>query len=162
MSLSKSVKSIRSKDAFVLSFYSLNCHKKILNSLKANNIKCTVFNNIESEPEIDIISQGRTTAISCCADCIAALGGGSVLDTCKVIAAGAKMPKRKIKNLLHKFIYVGRKTLPVIAVPSTSGTGAEINVGAVGKNKNKKVMKSSTVVMGLNVPCNIKARQKGR
>ncbi|RXE60601.1 iron-containing alcohol dehydrogenase [Acetivibrio mesophilus] len=54
--------------------FSLGYHEKILNSLKANNIKCAVFNNIASEPTVDIISEGRTTAINCCADCIIALG----------------------------------------------------------------------------------------
>jgi len=42
--------------------YSLGHHEKILSSLKANNIKCTVFNNIASEPAIEIISEGRTAA----------------------------------------------------------------------------------------------------
>ena len=130
--------------------YSLKFHEVVLNSLKANNIKCTVFYNIASEPTIDIISEGRTIAINCGADCIIALGGGSVLDTCKIIAAGAKRQKRKIKYLLHKFVYVCGKSLPIIAVPSTSGTGAEITVGAVVNNE--KGIKSSTVVIGLNVP----------
>lgn len=130
--------------------YSLGYHETILNSLKANNIKCTVFNNITSEPVIDIISEGRTTAINCGADCIIALGGGSVLDTCKIIAAGAKKSKRNIKKYLHKLIYISGKTLPIITVPSTSGTGAEITVAAVVKNEKGK--KDSTVVIGLNVP----------
>ena len=130
--------------------YSLRYHEKVLNSLKANNIKCTVFYNIESEPTIDIIGEGRTIAINCGTDCIIALGGGSVLDTCKIIATGAKRPKQKIENLLHKFVYVRGKTLPIIAVPSTSGTGAEITVGAVVNNE--KEIKCSTVVIGLNVP----------
>ncbi|MER1998633.1 MAG: iron-containing alcohol dehydrogenase [Lysinibacillus sp.] len=130
--------------------HSLKHHEKVLNSLKANNIKCTVFYNIASEPTIDIISEGKTIAINCDADCIVALGGGSVLDTCKIIAAGAKTHKRKIKNLLYKFVYVRGKTLPVIAVPTTSGTGAEISVGAVVNSE--KGIKSSAVVIGLNVP----------
>lgn len=129
--------------------YALGYHEKVLNALKANNIQCTVFHHIESEPTVDTVSQGRTAAINCDADCIIALGGGSVLDTCKIIAAGAKMPKRKTKSLLHKFIYVAEKTLPIIAVPSTSGTGAEITVGAVVKNE--KGIKRSTVVIGLNI-----------
>ncbi|HOM03107.1 MAG TPA: iron-containing alcohol dehydrogenase [Acetivibrio sp.] len=129
--------------------YSFGYHEKILNSLKANSIKCTVFNNIASEPTIDIIREGRTVAINCGADCIIALGGGSVLDSCKIIAAGVKMPRHNIKSLLRKFIYVRGKTLPVISVPSTAGTGAEITVAAMVKNE--KGIKSSTVVVGLNV-----------
>lgn len=129
--------------------YSLGYHEKIVNSLKEKNIKYTVFNNISSEPKINIINEGRTMAINCGADCIIALGGGSVLDSCKIIAAGAKMPKRNIKSLLHKLIYIRGKTLPIITVPSTAETGAEITVGAIVMDK--KGMKSSTVVIGLNI-----------
>ncbi len=129
--------------------YSLGYHEKILDSLEANGIKYAVFSNIASEPTIDIISEGRSAAVGCGVDCIIALGGGSVLDSCKIIAAGAKMPRRKIKNLLDKFIYVRGKTLPIIAVPSTAGTGAEITVAAVVNNANG--IKCSTVVIGLNV-----------
>ena len=55
---------------------SLGLHEKILTSLKTKNIKCTVFNNIASEPTIDIIGEGRRAALDCGADCIIALGGG--------------------------------------------------------------------------------------
>ncbi|AEV70212.1 iron-containing alcohol dehydrogenase [Acetivibrio clariflavus] len=129
--------------------YSLGYHEKILDSLEANKIKYNVLSNTVSEPTIDIISEGRNVAVNYGADCIIALGGGSVLDSCKIIAAGAKMPKRNIENLLHKFIYVNGKTLPIIAVPSTAGTGAEITVAAVVKNK--RGIKCSTIVIGLNV-----------
>ncbi len=130
--------------------YSLGFHEKVLKSLKEKNIKCTVFYNIASEPTIEIINEGRMSAIQCEADCIIALGGGSVLDSCKVIAAGAKLKNRKTKNLLRKIVYVRGKTIPLIAVPSTSGTGAEITVGAVVNNE--KGIKTSTVVIGLDVP----------
>lgn len=130
--------------------YSLGFCEKVVHSLKANNIKWTLFYNIESEPTIDIISEGRTIAKKCDADCIIALGGGSVMDTCKIIAAGAKMPKKRTKKLLRKFLFIRRKTLPILAIPSTSGTGAEITVGAIVNNK--KGVKMSTVIIGLNVP----------
>lgn len=129
--------------------FSLGYHDKILKLLQENQIEVSVFNNISSEPTIEIISEGRNAAVNCGAQCIIALGGGSVLDTCKIIAAGAKYRNLNVKHLLHKFIYVGGKTLPIIAIPSTAGTGAEITVGAVVKNKRE--IKSSTVVIGLNV-----------
>jgi len=72
-----------------------------------------------------------------------------VLDTCKMIAAGAKLQQRNAKKLLKKFLFVSGKTLPIIAVPSTAGTGAEITVGAVVMNE--RGVKVSTVVLGLNI-----------
>lgn len=74
--------------------YSLGYHEKVLNSLAAHNIKYNVFSNISSEPEIGIIEEGRAAAVACSADCIIALGGGSVLDAVKIIAVGAKKPGR--------------------------------------------------------------------
>ena len=129
--------------------FSPGYHEKILNSLEAKNIKCTVFDNITSEPTIDIISEGRSMAVNCNADCIIAFGGGSVLDTCKIIAAEAKKLNRNIDSFLHKFIFIRGKTMPIIAVPSAFGTGAEITVGAIVQNK--KGIKCSTVVIGMNV-----------
>ena len=71
------------------------------------------------------------------------------MDTTKMIAAGAKMPRRSIKSLLMKFLPVPGKTLPMISVPSTAGTGAEVTVGAVVHNSQG--VKTSTVLIGLDV-----------
>ena len=129
--------------------YALGFHEKITASLKENGIACAVFSDIASEPTVEIIRAGRNAAVACQADCIVALGGGSVLDSSKIIAASAKTPKRSVRRYLHKFAYVKGKTLPLITVPSTAGTGAEYTVGAVVKND--RGIKTSTVVIGLDV-----------
>ena len=129
--------------------FSLGFHKKVEESLQKQNIRCAVFSDIASEPNVDIIEAGKEAAVACRADCIVALGGGSVLDSSKIIAAAAKKPKENVGHFLHKFAVVKGKTLPMITIPSTAGTGAECTVGAVVKNA--KGIKNSTVVMGLNV-----------
>ena len=129
--------------------YGLGFYKKVADSLEAQGIKCAVFSGISSEPTVDIIEAGRRAAAECGADCIVALGGGSVMDSCKIIAAGAKDPDKNIKHYLHKFAIVKGKTLPLITIPSTAGTGAECTVGAVVKNAEG--VKGSTVVVGLDV-----------
>ena len=129
--------------------YSLGFYTKVTESLEDRGIRCTVFSDIDSEPTIEIIEAGRLAAIDCYADCIVALGGGSVLDSCKIIAACAKHPQWDVQHYLHKFALVKDKTLPMITIPSTAGTGAEYTVGAVVKNAHG--VKNSTVVVGLNV-----------
>lgn len=130
--------------------HSLGYHAAIVRSLEAQGVACTVFSEIASEPNIQIIEAGRKAAAACNAECIIALGGGSVLDSCKMIAAGARMKKRRTKSLLRKFLFVRGKTLPMICVPTTAGTGAELTVGAIVTKPGKDV-KGSTVLIGLNV-----------
>ncbi len=123
--------------------------KAITDSLEAAHIGYSVYDDIHTEPNIAIIEAGRQLAIDNHAECIIALGGGSVMDSCKMIAAGVKMPHLPVKALLLKFLPVPGSTLPIIMVPSTAGTGAELTVGAVVTNDQGA--KSSTVLIGLNV-----------
>ena len=127
----------------------LGYEQAITQALDEAEIHYAVFNDINSEPNIDLIEAGRKKAIECQAECVIALGGGSVMDTTKMIAAGAKMPRRSVKSLLIKFLPVPGKTLPMISVPSTAGTGAEVTVCAVVHNSQG--VKTSTVLIGLDV-----------
>lgn len=127
----------------------LGYEQAITQALEEAQINYDIFNDINSEPTIDLIKVGRKKALECQAECVIALGGGSVLDTTKMIAAGVKMPRRSIKSLLLKFLPVPGKTLPMISVPSTAGTGAEVTMGAVVLNQQG--VKSSTVLIGLDV-----------
>ena len=129
--------------------FALGLHKKVVDSLTQHGVNCAVFHGIDSEPTVDIVEAGRKAAVECKADCIIALGGGSVIDSGKIIAAGAKHPRLSIGHYLHKFAIAEGGTLPMINIPSTAGTGAECTVGAVVKNEAGA--KSSTVVIGLDV-----------
>ena len=127
----------------------LGFERAVTASLKAANVGYSVFSDINSEPTIAIIEAGRKQALETKSEAIIALGGGSVMDSCKMVAAGVKMPHVPIKALLLKFLPVPGNTLPVIMVPSTAGTGAELTVGAVVSNE--KGTKGSTVLIGLHV-----------
>ena len=129
--------------------YGLGYEQAIVQSLQDAGVEFTLYTDINSEPNIALIDKGRAIATECQAECVIALGGGSVLDTCKMIAAGVRMPNIRTKALLLKFLVVPGKTLPMISVPSTAGTGAEVTVGAVVTNTRGK--KGSTVIVGLDV-----------
>ena len=129
--------------------YQLGYERKIVQSLDEAGVGCTLFADINSEPNIALIDAGREAAAECKAECVIALGGGSVMDTCKMIAAGARLSHLNTKALLVKFLMVPGKTLPMITVPSTAGTGAEVTVGAVVTNA--RGTKGSTVLVGLDV-----------
>ncbi len=130
--------------------FGLGLTEKVTASLREHGVPYTVFHEIDSEPTVRIVDAGRRIASECGADCIVAVGGGSVLDSGKIIAAGAKHPNAPVTHYLHKFAFANRGTLPMINVPTTAGTGAECTVGAVVKNK--RGTKSSTVIIGMEVP----------
>lgn len=130
--------------------FSLGYHKKVQESIEARGISCTVFSDIASEPDTDIIKAGRQAALGCKAEAIVALGGGSVMDSSKMIAAGVRLKDLNEHFLLVKFLFVPHKTLPLINIPSTAGTGAEITVGAVITDTVLKT-KGSTVIVGLDI-----------
>lgn len=128
---------------------SLGLHEKVLAALDEHNVPFCVFDEIDSEPTVEIVEAGRRAAVDCVADGIVALGGGSVLDTSKVIAASAKHPGRPMGYYLQKFAIAEDGTLPLVNIPSTAGTGAECTVGAVVGNA--RGVKSATVIVGLDV-----------
>ncbi|MBQ9815434.1 MAG: iron-containing alcohol dehydrogenase [Lachnospiraceae bacterium] len=128
--------------------YSLGFQESVIKSLEENGVSYKLFYNIDGEPTVGMVSEGRSAAEECRADCIIALGGGAVMDTSKVIAASARNYRRRIGAYLTKFVLA--KTLPMINIPTTAGTGAEMTVGAV--IKNAKGVKSSSVIVGLKVP----------
>lgn len=130
-----------------MTLHELGLHQKVLDSLEEQGIAYTLFYDIDSEPTVQIVDAGRKEALACGADCIVALGGGSVLDSSKVIAIGAKHPDMPITGFLLKFAYAINSTLPMINIPTTAGTGAECTVGTV--IKNNRGTKSATVIVGL-------------
>lgn len=129
--------------------YKLGYYEKVCRSLEEHGIAYEIFSDISSEPTAAIIKAGKQAATAFDADCIVALGGGSVLDSSKIIAATARHPQLSVKVYLQKFAFVKGKTVPLITIPSTAGTGAEHTVGAVVKNG--RGVKNSTVVVGLDV-----------
>lgn len=112
----------------------LGYEQRIMESLEEVGVACTLFADINSEPNIALIDEGRKIAMKCQAECVIALGGGSVMDTCKMIAAGVKMPHLSSKTLLRKFLVVPGKTLPMITVPSTAG---EVPRGHVRRQRHQ-------------------------
>lgn len=138
--------------AFVVTdetLFGLGLHEKVIGSLQEHGIPFTLFHEINSEPTVEIVEKGRRAAAEFQADCVIALGGGSVLDSSKIIAAGAKHPVLPIQHYLHKFAIAEGGTLPMINIPSTAGTGAECTVGAVVMNEHGT--KCATVLIGLDI-----------
>ena len=97
---------------------------KILNEEK---IPYHVYDKVENNPEINDMARGGEFARECGCDFIIAIGGGSPLDGAKAIAVYATNPVGQDFALYD--IFTGKyknKPLPMVAIPTTSGTGSEV------------------------------------
>jgi alcohol dehydrogenase len=84
-----------------------------------------VFAEVEENPSIDTVDRGATRCKEAHADLVIGLGGGSALDACKAIAMLQRNPG-SIREYLDGERVCQVKGAPVIAVPTTSGTGSEV------------------------------------
>lgn len=119
---------------------------KSLELLKAEGIEGIVFDKVEQNPLTTIVSEGASIAISKKCDVVIGLGGGSIMDAAKGIAFMAVNPGEISEYIFgHKF---GQKALPIILVPTTSGTGSEGNNFAVftnPQNGDKKSLRTNAI-----------------
>ena len=101
--------------------------------LKAKNIKSIIFDEVETNPTHTIVNKGGDLARSESCNLIIGLGGGSAMDTAKAISVIAT------ENIDIWEIVEGReiteRSLPVIAIPTTAGTGSEVTKYAVISNR---------------------------
>jgi alcohol dehydrogenase class IV len=95
--------------------------------------------SVHGEPTVDIVREGVKAAYN--SDMIIGLGGGSVIDTGKAIAALATNPGDLFDYLevIGKGQPVIHAPLPYIAIPTTAGTGAEVTRNAVIESTEQSV-----------------------
>ena len=100
--------------------------------------KVTDFSGIMSNPTYAKVQEGAALAKKENIDFILAVGGGSVIDCCKIMAAQAKTEEDlwEMEMTEHKF---PTAVIPMGAIVTASGTGAEMNGGAVITNEEKVI-----------------------
>ncbi len=117
---------------------------RLTHLLIENNLEYVIYENVPSDPTVEIIDNGTSLARKENCNLVIALGGGSVLDTGKAISAmvtneGSVADYQEIEGKGRKFQH---KTLPFIAIPTTSGTGSEATKNAVITNTEFSLKKS--------------------
>jgi len=118
--------------------------KPCLDSLTAAGMEHQVFDAVVPNPHTELVEQGYELYKTGKCDCIIAFGGGSPMDCAKVI--GAKVANPQNIESYQGFFNVnmlGFKPLPpLIAVPTTAGTGSETTVAAIItlKKESRKLM----------------------
>jgi alcohol dehydrogenase class IV len=113
----------------------------VLDSLKEKGVEAVVFGKVEPNPSVETVMEGANVAREEKCNLIIGLGGGSSLDAAKGIAI-AVTHKGSIWDYVEgnpQRKEITKETLPILAIPSTSGTGSETTPYAVITHKGEKL-----------------------
>ena len=133
-SIADEVKGRGFKKAFVASdpdLVKFGVTKKVLDVLENADIEYSLFSEIKPNPTIENVQSGVQAFKDSGADCIIAIGGGSSMDTAKAIGIIIKNPEFADVRSLEGVAPTKNKCVPIIAVPTTAGTAAEVTINYV-------------------------------
>lgn len=116
--------------------------KKVTDLLDAAGIAYTLFSDIKPNPTIENVQAGVAAFKACGADCIVAIGGGSSMDTSKAVGIIVNNPEFADVRSLEGVAPTKKACVPIIAVPTTAGTAAEVTINYVitDVQKNRKMV----------------------
>ena len=114
--------------------------KKVTDVLDAAGLAYQVYSEIKPNPTIENVKDGVEAAKAAQADYIIAIGGGSSMDTAKAIGIIDTNPEFADVRSLEGTADTKNPCLPIIAVPTTAGTAAEVTINYVitDVEKNRK------------------------
>lgn len=104
---------------------------KVTNLLDEAKIPYELYSNIKPNPTIENVTSGVEACKKANADCIVAIGGGSSMDTSKAIGIIITNPEFSDVRSLEGVAPTKKPCLPIIAVPTTAGTAAEVTINYV-------------------------------
>ena len=133
------------KKAFVCSdpdLIKFGVTKKVTDVLDNAEIDYEIYSEIKPNPTIENVQTGVKAFKDSGADCIIAIGGGSSMDTAKAIGIIIKNPDFADVRSLEGVAPTTNKCVPIIAVPTTAGTAAEVTINYVitDTEKNRKMV----------------------
>ena len=105
--------------------------KKVTDVLDNAGIAYEIFSEIKPNPTIENVQAGVAAFKACGADCIVAIGGGSSMDTAKAVGIIITNPEFADVRSLEGVAPTKNKCVPIIAVPTTAGTAAEVTINYV-------------------------------
>lgn len=113
-------------------------YDEVMEILKAAEKTVTEFSGIMPNPTYAKVQEGARLVRENSVDFILAVGGGSVIDCCKIVSAQAKLDEDvwELETVKRAF---PTEFVPMGAIVTASGTGSEMNAGAVITNEDKKI-----------------------
>ena len=133
-SIPAEVKSRKLTKAFVCSdpdLVKFGVTKKVTDVLEAAGFDYELYSNIKPNPTIENVQSGVAAFQAANADYIIAIGGGSSMDTAKGVGIIIANPEFADVRSLEGAVDTPNKSIPILAVPTTAGTAAEVTINYV-------------------------------
>lgn len=105
--------------------------KKVTDLLDKDGLAYTVYSGIKANPTIENVQEGVAAFKAAGADYLIAIGGGSSMDTAKAIGIIINNPEFADVRSLEGVADTKKPAVPIIAVPTTAGTAAEVTINYV-------------------------------
>lgn len=115
-----------------------NVVKKVTDLLDKASLAYEIFDEVKANPTVDIVKSGVETFKNAGADYLIAIGGGSPIDTAKGIGIIINNPEFSDVVSLEGVAETKKPCVPIIAVPTTAGTAAEVTINYVITDTEKK------------------------
>jgi alcohol dehydrogenase class IV len=143
---------IQGKKAFIVTdknIVKLGLVKLVTDQLDAVNIKWQIFDEVEPEPSLNTIKKGGVAVGKYQPDWVIGVGGGSCMDAAKAIIILLVRPDLEPDSIFASDTYNFRAKARLMAIPTTSGTGAEATWAIVltDTNENRKLGLGTTECM---------------
>lgn len=131
------------KKAFVCSdpdLIKFGVTQKVTDILTREGLDFEIYSEIKPNPTIENVQNGVAAFKKSGADYLIAIGGGSSMDTAKAIGIIIANPEHEDVRSLEGAVATKNKCVPIIAVPTTAGTAAEVTINYVitDVEKNRK------------------------
>lgn len=115
--------------------------EKVLSVLDRTGIPYEIFSEIKPNPTVSNVKAGVAAFAASGADFILAIGGGSSIDTAKAVGIITNNPSFSDVVSLEGVADTKNKAVPIIALPTTAGTAAEVTINyVITDEKNEKKM----------------------
>lgn len=116
--------------------------QKVQNIIEASGIRCSAYLDVQPNPTIGIVDECLAKYRECGATSIVALGGGSPMDVAKAVGVLA-VYGGKVEDYLGSNKVPG-PIVPIVAIPTTAGTGSEVTASSVITNEKTNYKASIT------------------
>ncbi|WP_226572931.1 lactaldehyde reductase [Mangrovibacter yixingensis] len=111
---------------------------KITNQLDQAHLPWALYADVVPNPTIEVVQAGVEAFIQSGADYLIAIGGGSPQDTAKAIGIIINNPEHQDVRSLEGLSPTQRPSVPVIAIPTTAGTAAEVTINYVITDRERQ------------------------